>query len=81
MSNVVNKLIFNCLVQYGNVSLPEVGSLHVEGNNPKAVFFSSKISENHIPLTDIIAEQGGISEEEAKARLAVLKDTFEPKNA
>ena len=67
MSNVVNKLIFNCLVQYGNVSLPEVGSLRVEGNNPKAVFFSSKISENHIPLTDIIAEQGGISEDEAKA--------------
>ena len=66
MSSVVNKLIFNCLVQYGNVALPEVGSLHVEGDNLKAVFFTSKISDNHILLTDIIAEQGGISEEEAK---------------
>ncbi len=67
MSNVVNKLIFNCLVQYGNVALPEVGSLRVEGNNPKAVFFSESISDKHIHLTDIIAEQGGISTEEADA--------------
>lgn len=67
MSTVVNKLIFNCLVQYGNVALPEVGSLRVEGNNPKAVFFSESISDKHIQLTDIIAEQGGISTEEAAA--------------
>ena len=66
MSNVVNKLIFNCLVQYGNVALPEVGSLRVEGN-PKHVFFSEEISENHILVTDIIAEQGNIPAEEAKA--------------
>lgn len=66
MSNVVNKLIFNCLVQYGNVALPEVGSLRVEGT-PKHVFFSEEISENHILITDIIAEQGNIPAEEAKA--------------
>lgn len=66
MSNVVNKLIFNCLVQYGNVALPEVGSLRVEGT-PKHVFFSEKISDNHILVTDIIAEQGNISPEEAQA--------------
>lgn len=65
MSNVVNKLVFNCLVQYGNVALPEVGSLRVEGN-PKHVFFSEKISDNHILVTDIIAEQGNISAEEAR---------------
>lgn len=64
MGNVVNKLIFNCLVQYGNVALPEVGSLRVEGN-PKHVFFSEKIAENHILVTDIIAEQGGLPAEEA----------------
>lgn len=64
MSNAVNKLIFNCLVQYGNVALPEVGSLRVEGT-PKHVFFSEKISDNHILVTDIIAEQGNISAEEA----------------
>ncbi len=67
MSKVVNKLIFNCLVQYGNVALPNVGSLHVEGNTPKVVFFSEKISNNHILLTDIIADQGGISTSEAEA--------------
>lgn len=66
MSNVVNKLIFNCLVQYGNVALPEVGSLRVEGR-PKHVFFADKISENHILVTDIIAEQGNLSPEEARA--------------
>ena len=66
MSNPVNKLIFNCLVQYGNVALPEVGSLKVEGT-PKHVFFSEKISDNHILVTDIIAEQGNISGEEALA--------------
>ena len=66
MSNVVNKLIFNCLVQYGNVALPKVGSLRVEGN-PKCVFFSENLSDNHILLTDIIAEQGGISATEAEA--------------
>lgn len=66
MSNPVNKLIFNCLVQYGNVALPEVGSLKVEGT-PKHVFFSEKISDNHILVTDIIAEQGNISSEEALA--------------
>ncbi len=66
MSNPVNKLIFNCLVQYGNVALPEVGSLKVEGT-PKHVFFSEKISDNHILVTDIIAEQGNISAEEALA--------------
>ena len=66
MSNPVNKLIFNCLVQYGNVALPEVGSLKVEGT-PKHVFFSEKISDNHILVTDIIAEQGNISTEEALA--------------
>lgn len=66
MSSVVNKLIFNCLVQYGNVALPTVGSLRVEGN-PKHVFFSEKISDNHIPVTDIIAEQGNLSAEEAQA--------------
>lgn len=65
MSNVVNKLIFNCLVQYGNVALPEIGSLRVEGE-PKQVFFSEKISDNHIPVTDIMAEHGGLSPEEAK---------------
>ena len=66
MSNAVNKLIFNCLVQYGNVALPEVGSLRVEGT-PKHVFFSEEVSENHILITDIIAEQGNIPTEEAKA--------------
>lgn len=66
MSNPVNKLIFNCLVQYGNVALPEVGSLKVEGT-PKHVFFSEKVSDNHILVTDIIAEQGNISGEEALA--------------
>ncbi|MBQ8271519.1 MAG: hypothetical protein IJZ09_00710 [Tidjanibacter sp.] len=66
MSNPVNKLIFNCLVQYGNVALPEVGSLKVEGT-PKHVFFSEKISDDHILVTDIIAEQGNISAEEALA--------------
>lgn len=66
MSNVVNKLIFNCLVQYGNVALPEVGSLKVEGN-PKVVFFTENISDNHILVTDILAEQGNIPAEEAKA--------------
>ncbi|MBO5805727.1 MAG: hypothetical protein J6R10_02565 [Tidjanibacter sp.] len=65
MSNVVNKLIFNCLVQYGNVALPEIGSLRVEGE-PKQVFFSETISDNHIPVTDIMAEHGGISTEEAQ---------------
>ena len=64
MSNVVNKLIFNCLVQYGNVALPKVGSLQVE-SNPKRVSFSTKISDNHIPVTDIIAEQGAVSDEQA----------------
>lgn len=64
MSNVVNKLIFNCLVQYGNVALPQVGSLQVVGS-PKQVTFSSKISDNHIPVTDIIAEQGALSDEQA----------------
>ena len=66
MSNVVNKLIFNCLVQYGNVALPKVGSLQVEGS-PKKVSFSTKISDNHIPVTDIIAEQGNMSDEQAAA--------------
>lgn len=66
MSNVVNKLIFNCLVQYGNVALPSVGALQVEGN-PKKVVFTETISENHIPVTEIIAEQGKISAEEAQA--------------
>lgn len=64
MSNVVNKIIFNCLVQYGNVALPEVGSLRVEGS-PKHVFFSEKSSEHHILVTEIIAEQGSLSAEEA----------------
>lgn len=64
MSNVVNKLIFNCLVQYGNVALPQVGSLQVVGS-PKQVTFSTKISDNHIPVTDIIAEQGALSDEQA----------------
>ena len=66
MSNVVNKLIFNCLVQYGNVALPQVGSLQVSGS-PKKVTFSTKISDNHIPVTDIIAEQGALSDEQAAA--------------
>lgn len=66
MSNVVNKLIFNCLVQYGNVALPGVGSLQVVGS-PKRVTFTTKISDNHIPVTDIIAEQGGMSDEQAAA--------------
>lgn len=65
MSNVVNKLIFNCLVQYGNVALPEVGSLRVEGT-PKRVFFTEKITEHNILITDIIAEQGNIPTEEAQ---------------
>ncbi len=65
MSNVVNKLIFNCLVQYGNVALPEVGSLRVEGS-PKRVLFTDKITEHNILITDIIAEQGNISIEEAQ---------------
>ncbi len=64
MSNVVNKLIFNCLVQYGNVALPHVGSLQVNGS-PKRVTFSTKISDNHILVTDIIAEQGALSDEQA----------------
>lgn len=64
MSNVVNKLIFNCLVQYGNVALPQVGSLQV-GGSPKKVTFSTKISDNHILVTDIIAEQGALSDEQA----------------
>lgn len=66
MSNVVNKLIFNCLVQYGNVALPEVGSLKVEGD-PKKVSFAEGIEENNILVTDLIAEQGGLPAEEAKA--------------
>lgn len=66
MSNVVNKLIFNCLVQYGNVALPQVGSLQVVGE-PKKVTFSTKISDHHIPVTDIIAEQGNMSDEQAAA--------------
>ena len=66
MSTVVNKIIFNCLVQYGNVALPEVGSLSVEGD-PKKVTFSDKITDSHIPVTDIIADHGGLNSEEAMA--------------
>ena len=72
MSNVVNKLIFNCLVQYGNVAMPQVGSLEVvaEGGqkqSQKSVRFTPRIKESHIPVTDIIAEQGNLSEEAATA--------------
>lgn len=64
MSTVVNKIIFNCLVQYGNVALPEVGTLSVVGS-PKKVTFSDKITDSHIPVTDIIADHGGLTAEEA----------------
>lgn len=64
--SVVDKLIFNCLVQYGNVALPSVGSLQVVGA-PKRVEFSNNIQSNHIPVTDIIAEQGNLSAEKAMA--------------
>lgn len=73
MSNAVNKIIFNCLVQYGNVALPNVGSLRVEGN-PKHVFFSENSSEHHILVTEIIAEQGSLSAEEA---LGIYNDWLE----
>ena len=73
MSKVVNKLIFNCLVQYGNVALPEVGSLEVVahsdtkgGMGRKSVRFTPQIKQSHIPVTEIIAEQGGLSEEHAQ---------------
>ncbi|MBQ1213718.1 MAG: hypothetical protein IIX81_01675 [Tidjanibacter sp.] len=72
MSNVVNKLIFNCLVQYGNVAMPQVGSLEVVAesgskNNQKGVRFTPQIKDSHIPVTDIIAEQGNLSDEAATA--------------
>lgn len=68
MSTVVNKLIFNCLVQYGNVAMPEVGSLEVvaESGHTKGVRFTPKIKDSHIPVTDIIAEQGNLPEEAAQ---------------
>lgn len=74
MSKVVNKLIFNCLVQYGNVALPNVGSLEVVAESEqksgirggqKVVRFSPAIKDSHIPVTEIIAEQGNLSEEAA----------------
>lgn len=71
MSAVVNKLIFNCLVQYGNVAMPGVGSLEVVGGASaratKSVQFTSHIKDSHIPVTEIIAEQGNLSPEEAEA--------------
>lgn len=71
MSAVVNKLIFNCLVQYGNVAMPGVGSLEVVGGASaratKSVQFTGHIKDSHIPVTEIIAEQGNLSPEEAEA--------------
>lgn len=76
--NVVDKLIFNCLVQYGNVALPEVGTLEVVaekakrnktvGAGRKTLALTGNSKESHILITDIIADQGGLPAEDAAAR-------------
>lgn len=69
----VDKLIYNCLVQYGNVALPGVGSLEVVSIADKRtgatmaaprkrIAFSSRVSKQFIPITEIIAEQGNIDD-------------------
>lgn len=76
--NAVDKLIFNCLVQYGHVALPEVGVLEVtpaegggrRGDGRKRVAFVPATSESHIQITDIIAEQGNLTPEEAAKHYA-----------
>ena len=65
MSNIVNKLIHNTLVQKGGVSLPTLGSLHTEGD-PKRVVFNESISPLYPSIIDIIATEGGVSGEEAE---------------
>lgn len=76
--NVIDKLIFNCLVQYGNVALPEVGTLEVVAEKTKrnkgvemgrkTLSLTNKSKESHILVSDIIAEQGNLSGEDAAAR-------------
>lgn len=65
MSNIVNKLVHNTLVQRGNVSLPYVGSLRTEGE-PKRVVFEENVSPLYPSIIDIIATEGGVSREEAE---------------
>ncbi len=65
MSNIVNKLIHNTLVQRGNVSLPYLGSLHTEGD-PKRVVFDDSVSSLYPSIIDVIAAEGGVSREEAE---------------
>lgn len=65
MSNIVNKLIYNTLVQSGSVSLPYLGSLHIEGE-PKRVVFEEEVHSHMPSIISVVISEGGVSKEEAE---------------
>lgn len=65
MSNIVSKLIHNALIQSGNVALPYLGSLRIEGD-PKRVVFDDEVHDGYPSIINIIAFEGKVSRDEAE---------------
>lgn len=64
MSSVVDKIIYNTLLTEGSVALPEVGTLHLEGE-PRALRFEENIDPEAPVVTEVLMREGGISQDEA----------------
>lgn len=66
MSNIVNKIIYNTLIKEGRVTLPELGTLRLEGE-PRVLLFQENIDPEAPILTEILMREGGISGDEAES--------------
>lgn len=64
MSSVVDKIIYNTLIKEGAVTLPELGTIRLEGE-PRLVLFEEIIAPEAPILTEVLIREGGISAEEA----------------
>lgn len=64
MSSVVDKIIYNTLIKEGAVTLPELGTIRLQGE-PRVVLFEETIAPEAPILTDVLIREGGISAEEA----------------
>lgn len=64
MSNIVDKIIYNTLIKEGVVALSDLGTVRLTGE-PREVVFEEAIDPEAPLLTEVIAQEGGISEQEA----------------
>lgn len=64
MSSVVDKIIYNTLIKEGAVTLPELGTIRLQGE-PRVVLFEETVAPEAPILTEVLIREGGISAEEA----------------